>query len=140
MPDPLASADVARFGTFRVDFRAGELLKNGRKIRLQDQPLQVLALLIEKPGEVVTREQLQQKLWPDDTFVDFDHGLNNAVNRLREALNDSPESPRLIETLPRRGYRFIGAVSALAKQGNVSAAESLLISEQEPQTRLVAGS
>ena len=120
MPDPLASADVARFGTFRVDFRAGELLKNGRKIRLQDQPLQVLALLIEKPGEVVTREQLRQKLWPDDTFVDFDHGLNNAINRLREALNDSAEEPRFIETLPRRGYRFVAKVDVDANGASQS--------------------
>src|SRR5215467_5212154 len=120
MPDPLVSADVARFGTFRVDFRAGELLKNGRKIRLQDQPLQVLALLIEKPGEVVTREQLRQKLWPDDTFVDFDHGLNNAINRLREALNDSAEEPRFIETLPRRGYRFVAKVDVDANGASQS--------------------
>jgi TolB-like protein/DNA-binding winged helix-turn-helix (wHTH) protein/Tfp pilus assembly protein PilF len=111
MHDPLVSADVARFGPFRVDLRAGELLKNGRKIRLQEQPLQVLALLIERPGEVVTREQLRQKLWPEDTFVDFDHGLNNAINRLREALNDSAEKPRFIETIPRRGYRFVAKVN-----------------------------
>jgi TolB-like protein/DNA-binding winged helix-turn-helix (wHTH) protein/Flp pilus assembly protein TadD len=101
---------AARFGPFAVDFRAGELLKQGRKVRLQEQPLQVLALLLERPGEVVTRDELQQKLWPGDTFVDFDHGLNNAINRLREALNDSAENPRYIETLPRRGYRFIAEV------------------------------
>ena len=109
------SAQSARFGPFEVDFRAGELLKNGRRIRLQDQPLQVLAMLLEHPGNVVTRDKFRQKLWPNDTFVDFDHGLNNAINRLREALCDSAETPRFIETLPRRGYRFIGRVEGDSK-------------------------
>src|SRR5260221_133558 len=108
MPTRSASASPARFGPFAVDFRAGELLKNGRRIRLQEQPLQVLAMLLEHPGNVVTRDEFRQKLWPNDTFVDFDHGLNNAINRLRETLCDSAENPRYIETLPRRGYRFIG--------------------------------
>jgi TolB-like protein/DNA-binding winged helix-turn-helix (wHTH) protein/Tfp pilus assembly protein PilF len=98
-----------------VDFRAGELLKNGRRIRLQDQPLQVLAMLLERPREVVTREEVQKRLWPGETFVDFDHGLNNAINRLREALNDSADAPRFIETLPRRGYRFIAEVRSDAQ-------------------------
>lgn len=110
MPNPSRSVCHARFGAFEVDFRAGELLKNGRRIRLQDQPLQVLAMLLEQPAEVVTREELRQRLWPTDTFVDFDHGLNNAINRLRDALNDSAEAPRFIETLPRRGYRFVSQV------------------------------
>jgi TolB-like protein/DNA-binding winged helix-turn-helix (wHTH) protein len=110
MPNATGFIRQARFGPFEVDFRAGELHKNGRKIRLQDQPLQVLALLLEQPGEVVTREELQQKLWPTDTFVDFDHGLNNAINKLRDALNDSADAPRFIETLPRRGYRFVAEV------------------------------
>lgn len=110
MPDTIEPAVRAQFGPFLADFRAGELFKNGRKIRLQGQPLQVLALLIEKAGEVVTREHLHQELWPKDTFVDFDHGLNSAINRLREALHDSAEEPRFIETLPRRGYRFIAKV------------------------------
>jgi TolB-like protein/DNA-binding winged helix-turn-helix (wHTH) protein/Flp pilus assembly protein TadD len=91
--------------------RAGELRKCGLKVRLQDQPFQILVMLLERPGELVTRREIHQKLWPADTFVDFDHGLNNAVNRLREALGDSPEAPRFIETLPRKGYRFIGLVS-----------------------------
>src|SRR5436189_4919257 len=99
------------FGPFEIDVRAGELRKQGRRIRLQDQPLQVLAELLAHPGEMVTRDELRQKLWPADTFVDFDHGLNNAVNRLREALGDSAESPRFIETLPKKGYRFIGKVT-----------------------------
>ncbi len=122
-------AQSARFGPFEVDFRAGELLKNGRRIRLQDQPLQVLAMLLEHPGEVVTREELRLKLWPADTFVDFEHGLNNAINRLREALGDSAETPRFIETLPRRGYRFVASVDAgataaaeLAQRGSAAAA------------------
>jgi TolB-like protein/DNA-binding winged helix-turn-helix (wHTH) protein len=110
MPIPSTSVPPARFGPFEVDFRAGDLLKNGRRIRLQDQPLQVLAMLLEHPGDVVTRDEFRQSLWPNDTFVDFDHGLNNAINRLRDALNDSAEAPRFIETLPRRGYRFISLV------------------------------
>jgi TolB-like protein/DNA-binding winged helix-turn-helix (wHTH) protein/Flp pilus assembly protein TadD len=110
VPNASESAGIVRFGRFEVDFRAGELLKNGRKIRLQDQPLQVLAMLLERPGEVVRRDDLRLRLWPTDTFVDFDHGLNNAINRLREALNDSADAPRFIETLPRRGYRFIAPV------------------------------
>src|SRR5712692_9627480 len=113
MSSARGSVQSARFGPFAVDFRAGELHKNGRRIRLQDQPLQVLALLLEHPGETVTREELHQELWPNDTFVDFDHGLNNAINRLRETLCDSAENPRYIETLPRRGYRFISAMEAV---------------------------
>ena len=86
-----------------MDLRAGELRKHGVRIRLQTQPFQILGMLLERPGEVVTREELRQALWPLDTFVDFDHGLNNAINRLRETLSDSAESPRFVETLPRRG-------------------------------------
>ena len=118
MPSPSGAPRKARFGPYEVDFRAGELLKNGRKIRLQDQPLQVLALLLENPGDVVTREELRQKLWPGDTFGGFDHGLNNAINRLREALNDSADMARFIETLPRRGYRFVGEVTEEASTAN----------------------
>src|SRR5262252_7255620 len=111
MPSTASILQLVRFAQFEVDFRAGELRKNGRRIRLQDQPLQVLSLLLENPGEVVTREEVRQKLWLGNTFVDFDHGLNNAINRLRQALNDSADSPRFIETLPRRGYRFIAEVT-----------------------------
>ena len=100
-----------RFGVFEVDLRSGELRKQGIKIKLHDQPFQILAMLVEHPGEVVTREQLQQRLWPADTFVDFDRGLNSAVKKLRDALGDSAEIPRYVETLPRRGYRFIGSLS-----------------------------
>lgn len=100
-----------RFDGFEVDLRAGELRKHGARIRLQGQPLQVLVLLLESAGEVVTREELKQQLWPADTFVDFDDGLNTAVKKLRDALDDSADRPRYIETLPRRGYRFIGALN-----------------------------
>ncbi len=103
-----------RFGPFELDRRSGELLKFGRKIRLQEQPFQILCLLLEQPGQVITREQLQQKLWPADTYVDFDHGLNNAIKRLREALNDSADKPRYVETLPRRGYRFVADIMPVA--------------------------
>ncbi len=103
----------ARFGAFEVDLRAGELRKQGIKIKLQEQPLQILAMLLQRPGEVVTREELRKKLWPADTFVDFDHGLNKAVTKIREALGDSADNPRFIETLPKRGYRFIAPVNEL---------------------------
>lgn len=110
-----AKSEVLRFGVFELDLRAGELRKQGVKIKLQDQPFQVLRILLESPGEVVTREDLQHQIWPSDTFVDFEQGLNNSVKRLREALGDSAETPRFVETLPRRGYRFIAPVSGLPK-------------------------
>ena len=96
-----------RFGTYEVDLRLGELRKNGIRVKLTGQPFQILVILLEHPGDLVTREQLQRRLWPSDTFVDFDRGLNAAINRVREALGDSAENPRFVETLPRRGYRFI---------------------------------
>ena len=99
-----------RFGLFEMDLPAGELRKHGLKIRIQEQPFQVLAMLVQNAGKVVTREDLQKKLWPADTFVDFDHGLNKAINKIREALSDSAESPRYVETLSRRGYRFLAEV------------------------------
>ena len=102
------------FGVFEVDVRAGELRKRGLRVRLQQQPFQVLAMLLERPGQVVGREELQKKLWPADTFVDFDHGLNKAINKIREALGDSAESPRFVETVARRGYRFLADVRAAA--------------------------
>ncbi len=102
---------ILRFGSFEANVRAGELRKRGLKVKLQDQPFQILVMLLERPGELVTRQEIHQKLWPADTFVGFDHGLNNAINRLREALGDSAETPRFIETLPRKGYRFIALVT-----------------------------
>lgn len=111
-----SSRTTASFGRFEVDFRARELRKGGTKLKLQEQPLQVLEMLLENPGQVVTREQLREKIWPADTFVDFEQGLYNAVRRLRYALGDSSESPRVIETLSRRGYRFIGTIKPCPRQ------------------------
>jgi len=105
------AAGCVRFGTFEVDFRTGELRKNGLKVKLHTQPLAVLEVLLEQPGEIVTREELRQRLWGSDTFVDFEQGLNKAINKLREALGDQADSPRYIETMPRRGYRFVSPVS-----------------------------
>jgi len=110
-----AACGVFRFGVFEVDLRTEELRKQGMKLRLPRQSFAVLTLLLERPGQLVSREELREKLWPADTFVDFDHGLNAAVNRLREALGDSADVPRFIETLPRRGYRFIAPVEAPAQ-------------------------
>ncbi len=108
-PMPTApGSQLVRFDVFELDLRAGELRNGGIRIRLQEQPLQVLQALLARPGEVVTREELQKRIWPADTFVDFDHGLHAAVNRLRSALNDSADRPRYVETVARRGYRFIG--------------------------------
>ena len=104
-------AGILRFGVFEVDVRAGELRKQGVRIKLQEQPFQVLTVLLQRPGEVVTREELRNQNWPADTFVDFDNSLNTAINKLREALGDSADSPRFVETLPRRGYRFIVPVT-----------------------------
>jgi TolB-like protein len=110
MEDSISSKTVVRFGPFEADSRAGELRKDGVKLKLVGQPFEVLAMLLERPGQLVTREELRARLWPTDTFVDFDHGLNAAVNKLRDALSDSAEKPNYVETLPRRGYRFISAV------------------------------
>jgi len=104
------SLKAVRFGPFEADLRAGELRKHGVKLKLVGQPFEVLAMLLESPGQLVTREELRTRLWPTDTFVDFDHGLNAAVNKLRDALSESAEKPTYVETLPRRGYRFISAV------------------------------
>ncbi len=121
---------VLRFGVFQLDIRAGELHKNGVKLKLQEQPFQVLCMLVEHPGEVVTREELRSRLWPADTFVDFDHGLNAAVKRLRDALGDDSDSPRFVETVPRRGYRFIDQSVAstleVSKNHPTSSAEYLV--------------
>ena len=113
MAEDVHSPRVTRFGIFEVDLQSGELRKAGLKLKLTGQPFQVLAVLLERPGEVVTREELQKRLWPD-TFVDIDHNLNTAINKIREALDDSAESPRFVETLPRRGYRFIAPVDGVS--------------------------
>src|SRR5467141_1878650 len=106
------SPAILRFGVFEVELRSGELRKQGARIKLQEQPFQVLTVLLQRPGEVVTREELRNQNWPADAFVDFDNSLNTAINKLREALGDSADNPRFIETLPRRGYRFIAPVSS----------------------------
>ena len=104
------SRRIVRFGVFEADFETGELRKNGAKIPLQGQPFQVCAILLERSGELVTREELRQKVWPEDTFVDFDHAVNTAIKKIRIALGDEADNPRFVQTLPRRGYRFIGPV------------------------------
>jgi len=123
---------VIRFGVFELDTESGELRKQGVKVRLQEQPFQILQILLEHPGRVVTREELQRRVWPSDTFVDFDTGLYNAIKRLREALGDSAESPRFIETLSRRGYRFIGAVEG---NGHTATTPALPLGAAKPAPR-----
>ena len=107
MSEAQADRQFVRFGAFEADVQTGELRKNGVKLKFSGQPFHVLAILLERPGEVITREELQKRLWPD-TFVDVERNLNTAVNKIREVLGDSAETPRFVETLPRRGYRFIG--------------------------------
>lgn len=115
---------LVRFGVFEVDLKDGELRKNGSKVRLQDQPFQILALLLDRPGELVTREELRNRLWPADTFVDFDHSLNAAIRRLRDALGDAAENPRFVETVARRGYRFLAPVDGIPSRTQPEVAEA----------------
>jgi TolB-like protein/DNA-binding winged helix-turn-helix (wHTH) protein/Flp pilus assembly protein TadD len=125
------------FGVFEMDLGAGELRRQGLKVKLAGQPLQVLALLLERPGQMITREELQKRLWPLDTFVDFEHGLNKAINRIREALGDDADNPRFVETLHRRGYRFIAPVDVFPKQQTerlVSSGESPLALTEPKKT------
>jgi DNA-binding winged helix-turn-helix (wHTH) protein len=128
----VAPRRIFRFGLFEADVESGELRKNGQKLRLQEQPFQILVLLLERAGEVVTREHVQRRLWPADTFVDFEHGVNTAVNKLRDALGDSAANPRFIETLAKRGYRFIAPV-------DTGAAEPQLVPAPNPQAKPAAG-
>src|SRR5215472_7497909 len=121
---PTRPSEILKFADFAIDLRAKELRRNGARIRLQEQPFQVLALLTQHAGEVVTRDQLRQHLWPADTFVDFDNSLNTAINKIREALDDSTGKPIFIETLPRRGYRFISPVE-IHPNGNRTTESSL---------------
>ena len=125
-PNATRKAAVVRFGVFEADLEARELRKQGRRVRLQDQPFAILAFLLERPGAIVTREELRDKLWPADTFVDFDHSLNTAVNKIREVLGDSASSPRFVETVARRGYRFIGGVQTSAEAQALTQAEPKL--------------
>src|SRR5882762_2081449 len=126
------------FGVFELDPRAGELRKHGMKLKLQGQPLEILRMLLERPGEVVTREDLQKRLWTSDTFVDFDHSLNAAIKRLRDTLDDSAETPRYVETLARRGYRFIAPVEGTGRTVAVDLqprdAAATAIAPQQPMT------
>ncbi len=120
VPRTTSSALLARFGVFELDLRTGELRKTGVRISLSQQAFIVLVALIERPNELVTREELRASLWPADTFVDFEHGLNAAIHRLREVLRDSAATPRFIETLPRRGYRFLLPVERVGPGASVS--------------------
>jgi DNA-binding winged helix-turn-helix (wHTH) protein len=115
MPAEARASQLIHFGEFAIDPRSGELFKKGTKIKLQQQPFQVLAILLERPGDLITREELRERIWPADTFVDFDHSLNTAVKKLRQALGDGSKKPRYVETLPRKGYRFLGAVKPAVK-------------------------
>ncbi len=127
---------IVRFGVFEANLSAGELRKSGIRLRLQGQPFQVLAILIERAGEVVTREELRQRLWASDTFVDFDHSLSTAINKVREALGDSATSPRYIETLARRGYRFIAPVQSEISTVSVAVTEPSKQLAEQPSNNL----
>jgi DNA-binding winged helix-turn-helix (wHTH) protein len=112
---PVAAVPKFRFSVFEADAATGELRKHGIRLRLADQPFNVLIALLERPGELVTREELVKRLWPDGTFVDYDHSLNTAINKLREVLGDSAATPKFIETLPKRGYRFVGSAERIGE-------------------------
>src|SRR5580704_12645715 len=137
--EPAVRTRRKRFGAFEVDLHSGEVYKYGVRLKLQDQPFQVLALLLERSGDLVTREELRQKLWPADTFVDFDTGLNSVIKKLRDVLGDSAEEPRYIETLPRRGYRFVAVVENGVPAASPAAVdehpEPVLPSPPTPQPR-----
>jgi eukaryotic-like serine/threonine-protein kinase len=139
------SPDVIRFGMFEVELRSGELRRNGLKVRLPEQSFQILAMLLTRAGEVVSREEIRQRLWPNNTIVEFDHSINAAIKRLREALNDSADDPRFVETLARRGYRFKVAVEATAEgpspipAPDVQADKVPVASEAEPDSDELVG-
>lgn len=137
MPTPPtgSTGGIVRFGIFEVDLAAGELRKGGVRMRLQEQPFQVLCLLMRRSGKVVTREELRQQLWPADTFVDFDHSLNTAVNKLREALGDSASTPRYVETVARRGYRFLAPVERAAGNTEVQNLSFTCVAESDVGSR-----
>src|ERR1700690_549196 len=124
MAQPATNRRSVQFGLFELDLDARELRKSGVRIKLQEQPFQILSLLLERPGSIITREELQKKLWPGDTFVDFDLSLNSAVKKLRQALNDNSENPRFVETLYRRGYRFIAPVNGASDPAPLRPVES----------------
>src|ERR1700756_1337501 len=132
-------AESLAFGCFEVNLATGEVFRNGRRLRLSGQSSQVLVILVQRVGQVVTRDELRLLLWPDETFVDFNHGLNNCINRIRDVLGDSATNPRFIETLPKQGYRFIAAIKAPdsctqpAREGQHSKDGQLRIIETPPQ-------
>jgi TolB-like protein/DNA-binding winged helix-turn-helix (wHTH) protein/Flp pilus assembly protein TadD len=141
MVAPDAKSPLLRFGAFELDRQSGELRRNGLKVRLADQPFQILELLLDCPGELVTREQLQERLWSSDTYVDFDLGLNSAIHKLREALDDSADNPRFVQTLPRRGYRFIAPVTPAAPEHTEPrAADLTATTERRSRRGWIAGS
>src|ERR1700679_3481445 len=121
MTDPRSGARY-RFGVFEADSATGELRRKGVRVKLHSQPFQVLSMLLERPGEMVTREEINRELWPDGTFVDYEHGVNSAVNRLREALGDKASNPKFVETLARRGYRFLAPVERVVLGEDASTA------------------
>src|SRR5438477_8144775 len=137
MEDFRSSQVNVRFGAFELRKDAGELRREGTTIRLQEQPLQILRILLEEPGQVVTREELRQQIWSSDTFVDFDHGINNAIKRLREALGDTAETQQYIETLPRRGYRFLNAVATTSPEVSIAVLPFLSLSA-DPENEIFA--
>src|SRR3569623_1535374 len=132
MSDPGFTSHLLRFGMFELDLHTGELRRKGVRVKLQEQPYQVLAHMAARPGVLVTRDELRERLWPANTFVDFNNSLNIAVAKLRDALGDSSEAPRFIETLPRRGYRFIAPVEQLTAAPAVSAAPDAPAPPLEP--------
>jgi DNA-binding winged helix-turn-helix (wHTH) protein len=128
-----------RFGVFEADSTSGELRRRGARVKLHSQPLQLLFLLLDRPGELLTRDEICRKLWPDGTVVDYEHGVNSAVNRIREALGDKATNARFIETLARRGYRFVGQVEQIAPQGHDSASDPIAEVLEEPAAGVKAG-
>jgi DNA-binding winged helix-turn-helix (wHTH) protein len=140
MTDPLPGR-LYRFGSFEADRTTGELRRNGVRIKLNSQPFQVLVMLLERPGELLTREEISRELWPNGTFVDYEHGVNSAINRLREALRDTASSPRFVETRARRGYRFVAPVERIELNNTPSAPEtdSPLSVSQDQITYLAQG-
>jgi cholera toxin transcriptional activator len=127
---------IYRFGVFEADASSGELRKSGMRVRMQEKPFQVLMLLLDRPGEVVTREEVRQRLWPADTFVDFDHSLNTIINKVRDALGDSAANPRFIETLAKRGYRFLVPVELGGQRREQSAERSLGVTAMQEASSL----
>ena len=139
MVPPTEAASRVRFGPFVADLRTGELWREGTRIALQDKPFQLLAALLERPGDLVTREELRQRLWPESVFTDFEHGLNKAVNKLRRALDDLTDEPRYVETLPRRGYRFVAPVASVHAVKTASSAGACRLIHQGRTYPLAAG-